>query len=377
MAGGFNANTRQFYVQLPNLIRPSGGGSSVVELPDSGFLARIWLLIQGGHSTTTQAAVTGVCYADMVRRLTLRLNDGNALFDCSGRGFHYGIRDLLEDEYMDHFGQLRTTGDLAQYPDASGDFEFGTEPRAQMVNAGVDVWWPLLVPCMVNYREPVGLIPLQNAWMSVSLGIEWETTANTTQAEPSTQYTASPILELYTVPPIRDPRKPFEDWPDVTRIHQILETTQSYSAGQEVVYQFPRGGTLLQLVHIFQAGLPGSSPGLPKARENDITTKRWRVNQSNYIVDFSGGAKTVRRIETLFWYGYHGRPRPEGTVVFDLLASSGLGSYGSYRDTFDTVKVTDVVTIVQMATNAGIQSTVRRQMLPVAGMFPAGPGQAG
>ena len=54
--------------------------------------------------------------------------------------------------------------------------------------------------------------------------------------------------------------------------------------------------------------------------------------------------------------------RIPGTVLWDLMGSSGLGMYDKTRDTIDSSKLTDLATVVQ-ASAAGNLVTVRRQLV--------------
>jgi hypothetical protein len=53
-------------------------------------------------------------------------------------------------------------------------------------------------------------------------------------------------------------------------------------------------------------------------------------------------------------------------MPLDMVASSGLGYYGSLRDVFNSALVTDVESVIT-ATGAGTLHTVRRQIVQLAG----------
>src|SRR5215510_1386422 len=139
MAGGFVANTRRKIVQLPTQTRPVGGGTTSINLPKTGLLAAIVVAIRGSIAgTLTVPNALGM--ASIISRVRLTLNSGIDIFNVSGAGYHYLLREALESEYTDIAGQ--------------------SNARSAVTAAAFNL--DMLIPVAINMRDPLGLILLQN-----------------------------------------------------------------------------------------------------------------------------------------------------------------------------------------------------------------------
>src|SRR5215467_1992858 len=317
MAGGFVANTRRKIVQIPTQTRPAGGGTTSINLPKTGLLAAITLAIRGSIAgTLTVPNALGM--ASVINRIRLTLNSGIDIYNVSGAGYHYLLRNCLESEYIDVSSQSNATSAVT----------------AAAFNLD------MLLPVAINMRDPLGLILLQNEQTLLTLNIDWTADANVATGATITA-TAVPYIELFTVPV--DP----QDFPPINIIHQTLEDQQAISGAQDWVYNWPRGNTYLQVLHGVGIGAAGSD-GFSKAQI--------RVNQSDYLqsTDIPYLDLEFRRLR--------GRARPAGGIFFDLLASSGLGNYGLTRDVFNSSLVTDLASVIT-TTGAYTAYDVRRQLV--------------
>jgi len=320
MAGGFVANTRRKVVQLPTQTRPSGGGTTSINLPKTGLLAGIFIAIRGtvGGTVTTANALGN---ASIINRVRLTLNSGIDIFNVSGAGYNYLLREVIESEYIDVSGQ--------------------NNARSAVAAAAFNL--DMFIPVAINMRDPLGLILLQNEQTLLTLNIDWTADGNVvlTGGGTVTAATAVPYIELFTVPV--DP----QDFPPINIVHQILEDQQAISGAQDWVYNWPRGNTYLQVLHGVGIGAAGAD-GFSKAQI--------RVNQSDYLqsTDVPFLDLEFRRIR--------GRARPAGAVFFDLLGTSGIGNYGLTRDVFNSSLVTDLASVIT-TTGAYTAYNVRRQLV--------------
>ena len=125
-----------------------------------------------------------------------------------------------------------------------------------------------------------------------------------------------------------------------------------------ITNDIPRGNTYERIIHGCGIGLVGTASDL-------WTTAQLRVNQSNYIFD------TDVQSQDMLWGLYHGsaRARPLGWIGFDFLSSSGLGSYGTTRDLYDSDMTTDFQSVIA---NSGAVTngfyTVREQLVDLRAM---------
>lgn len=317
----FNGSTRQKRIPLPTMTKPTGGGIVTQQLPKTGFLARLWLRISGSVAGTLSAP-NALGMASIIRRVRITANSGIDIFSVSGAGYHYLLRDMLDVGYIDPCGH--------------------TNARAAVTATTFKL--DMVIPVMLNLKDPLGLLMLQNEQTILTLSVEFE--SDTTVATGAT-VTASvvPTMELFTVPTDK------KDWPPLGTIHQIVEDTQAVPAAGDFTYNIPRGNTVLQFSHGLGFGASGS---------DGFSLFRVRAQQSEYLYQYAPADLDQE------YYFQRGRARPAGVILADWLASSGLGVYGLTRDAFDTSKVTDFASIIT-ATGAGTLYTVRRQLVGLRG----------
>lgn len=320
MAGGFAVNTRRKILPLTGVVtRPVGGGTyGPFTLPKTGLLARLYLCLRGtiaGTLTTPNALGN----ASIISRVRVVANSGLDLYNVSGAGYNYLLRNALESEYIDPVGQSTATNAVT-----------ATTFNIDMV-----------IPIAVNMRDPSGLIMLQNEQTIVNLYIDWLADTSVAAGATVTLTTGDLFMEVFTVPP--DP----QDWPNINIVHQCLEDQQAVPAAGDFIYNWPRGNTYLQVLH----GL-----GIGAAGADNFSRANIRVNQSDYLQN------TPPDYLDIEYRLMRGRQRPLGAIFYDLAATSGLGCYALARDLVNSALVTDLASVIT-ATGAGTLYTVRRQLL--------------
>jgi len=321
--GNFAANTRRKILPMSALTRPGATAATQgpVTLPKTGLLARMYVAVRGAATSGTLGTPTAIGEAGLISRYRIQANSGIDIFNVSGAGYNYLLRNMLESMYIDPVGQSTAVVAPTSGPTQNLD---------------------LLVPIALNMRDPTGLIMLQNEQTIVNQFVDWgaDTAVASTLVQGAT--TLTPYLEIFTVPP--DPK----DWPMLNVVHQCLEDQQQIAAAGDFPYYWPRGNTYVGIAHGCGIGSTGGSDAFNKFAV--------RVNQSDYLqssaVDFLDMEYRSRI----------GRARPAGGIFVDLLGTTGLGAYGSTRDLFNSALVTDLASVVT-ATSAQTLYTVRRQLV--------------
>lgn len=324
MAGGFAVNTRRKILPMTGALTRAVNGGTIgpITLPKTGLLARMFLAIRGAvGGTVTTANALG--FSSIISRVRVQANSGIDIFNVSGAGYFYLLRNVLESEYIDPVGQSNGT----------------TAVTATTFNLD------MVIPIALDMRDPTGLIMLQNEQTLINLFVDWAADASVvltgggTVTSPLT--TGDVFLEVFTVPP--DPK----DWPPLNVVHQVLEDQQAIAAAGDFSYYWPRGNTYVGVYH---------GAGIAAAGSDNFTRFAVRVNQSDYLqntpVDFLDMEYRLLR----------GRARPAGGIFVDLLGTSGLGVYGLPRDMFNSALVTDLASVIT-AFAAGTLFTVRRQLV--------------
>lgn len=319
MPGGFNRNTRRKIVTLPVMTKGSGANTQSITLPKTGYLARLFLAIRGSVAGTLSAP-NALGFSSILSRVKLTLNSGVDLFNVSGAGYHYLLRELLETELVDPVGA--STG--------------RTAITATTFNLD------MVIPIALNMRDPLGLILLQNEATLAQLSVDFLADASVATGATVT-CTVTPWMEIFTVPVAA------EDQPDISLLHQILEDQQAVSAAGDFEYKWPRSNTYLQVMH----GL-----GIGAAGADGFTNAAIRVNQSDYL------QTTTPTFLDMEHRAIRGRARPAGGVFYDFLGTSGFGTYGTFRDLYDSSLITDLSSILN-ANAAGTLYTIRRQLVEI------------
>lgn len=310
---------------IPSGSTPAAATTYNLQLPKTGFLAYIYLSVRGSLAGTLSGP-NALGFASVERRLRLTANSGVDLINISGAGYHYLLSECLESEYFQAQGQ----------------------DNGRTAVSATTFTLDMVLPIMINQRDPIGLLLLQNEQSILTLSMDVE--APTTLATGATYgtLTAIPYLQLFTVPP--DPRS----WPRLDLVHSIIEEQQSITGTGDQTYNLPRGNVYLQLLQ----GLGIAATGTDSwSTTQGTVVYKWRVNQSDYIVQSS-----TDYMDMLHRY-YRGRARPLGGIyVIDQLASSGLGCYGQARDLFNSALVTDCATVLTN-TGTGTMYILRRQLI--------------
>lgn len=319
--GGFTNNTALWEQPMAAITRPTGGGTSPVAiLPRVGLLAGLRVAIRGSVAgTLTVPNALGM--ASIVNRLRLNINGNLDLISLSGWGYHYGLREGIDSEYGDPVGQSNARSAVTA------------------TTFNLDMY----IPIMINRRDPIGLINLQDTGLTAALYVDW--TADATVATGATVTgTATPYLELFTIPP--DPN----DMPNLSIVQTIIEDQRAVGAAGVFNYDFLLGYQYLQWYHMLGIGAAGS----------DLFTQyQLRMQQNMFPITRDIPSMDIEYRSLRY------RARPSGLILVDRMGSSGLGNYGIMRDMFDSTALTDMASLIT-ATGAGTLYTVRRGLQALA-----------
>lgn len=310
--------------KIVNLGTKAKGTSNplVWDLPKTGILAGLFLDIRGAVAGTLSAP-NAFGFSSIVSRVRLMTNAAIDLINVSGPGYHYLLRDNFED-----FKDISAAG----APGAGG--------RTAVTATTFDI--SMFFPIALNTRDVLGMVMLQNEDTQLQLQVEFLADASVATGATVTA-NVTPRLELFTVP--LDPKA----WPPFNYLHTLREETLTVSGAGDVTYTWPRGNAYAALYHGLGFGASGA---------DGWSVARVRVNQSDYLLDADPTYLSQEFARS------HGRARPAGVIPVDFLGSSGLGTFGSARDFFDSARVTDVATVIT-ATGAGTLYTLKRELVPL------------
>lgn len=312
----FEDKTRLYRATLPTLTKPASGGLTTLALPKSGLLARLYLLITGSVAGTLSSP-NALGMSSIVRQVRLTANSGLDIFNVSGPGYHY----LLRNQHGIYFDP---------FPASNG--------RSAVTATAFDV--SMLIEAQVNQNDPIGLIMLQNERTQLTLQIQWEADATVATGATVTG-SCVPIMEYFAVPVDE------ADWPPITVAHTHIEEQISVPASGDFTYNWPRGNTYLQMLHGFGIGVSGA---------DNWSRVRIRQSQNTFLEDYTPTAANAI-------YGLnHPAARLLGSIPVDLMGDDGLGAFGRPRDFINSAVLTDLATILT-ATGAGTLYALRRQIV--------------
>lgn len=318
-SGNFQQNTRLKYVKAPTLTKPTGGGVTQIELPKAGILGGLAVQISATVAGSLSAPNAGGL-ASIIKRIQLRVNAGQTIFDMSGVGYAYLLSQFIQDNY---------------------DQTVGTDLQLAVTTGTKNL--DIFLPVALNTRDELGLIMLQNMQTIVTLIIEWEADATVATGATVTA-TANPVMWVYEVP--SNPN----DIPPLDTIHQVLETASTIGGAGDSDYQISIGSTLVGVYHLFTAG---------------FTNAQLRVQQSNVIFDVSAAQHAMLyKLVTSRSINLTGTAitGSNNRIMWDLGGTDGLGQFGSVRDYIDTQALTSIFTRIT-AVGSGSLITQQRQLV--------------
>jgi len=321
MNPAFDLSTRQKLYPMSALTRPTGGGLTQVDLPKAGILAGIILSIRGSVAGTLSAP-NALGMASIIRRVTVRVNAGQVVFDVSGAGYHYLLRDML---------------------DANGGRLGWTNARAAVTATTfiLDMW----IPISKDIRDQMGLISLQNQATLLNLAVDWETDAVVATGATVTG-TATPTLVLFEVP--TDPKA----WPTFDTLHQVIEEQAAIPSTADYDHNIAIGGTIIGQYYLFSPGWTRAELRVQQSNiiypMTPISHQAWFDMLTERDVTLSGALSGVDKRQFL-----------------DFEGTDGLGQFGSLRDVIDTTQLSSFFNRITPV-GAGTLFAVRRQIVNLA-----------
>lgn len=322
----FNDATRNQRYPLTSQSRVAGGGNIVSwDLPRTGILARIYLVIRGTiNALTGTPNVLG--QSAIIRRVRLASNLGIDIFNVTGPGYFFLVAPYLD------FPGLPLQGSTA---------------KAAIASAAAPIL-DMIIPIAVNLRDMTGLMMLQSEQTLLTLTVEFETDAVLAPSGLTwtTQPSVVPQLEIFSVPPTANLLPP------LNMIHSIIEDQTAVAASGAFTYSWPRGNTYLQLIHGLGFQVTTPADGWSQAL--------LRINYTDTVYN-----EVPTAMDTINSFQRY-QARALGVIPWDLVSSSGLGVYDLLRDTINSAYYTQIDSYIT-ATGAGTLYSVRRQLVPLVG----------
>ncbi len=344
----FNNATRQNFRNFTVLPFIAGQRQSK-DLPRTGLLANIFVRVQGklkvtkGTGTATLKANQHNQPYGLINRLLLTANSGTEIVNVTGQGlaFHNMI---AMDSKMD-------------IPSANMPFAVAGNPVYQFgtIEGDNDVQFTLKIPVVINDRDDLGLILLQNGETLITLSLDFADPKNlfNLSGDAKVEFAGNAYCsyEYYSVP--QDPA----DYPDLSLAHTLIESMNDIDGVGELSYTVPRGNIYQRMIHRV---LINDAP----AGFDDVESLKLIYNQSETPYHVFGQDQLM-----LQRYRY-GRDLPKGVYVWDW-SYQGLAGLGGARDFINSKSITDFLSQLQISNSAVLGTnnnkliTLREQLVPL------------
>ncbi len=358
--GDFNRATRAAKQVLP-VMTYSANGTSILELPQTGYLGAINLLLKGSvtaaSASTTTAALWPVFPLGLIKRITLRTNEGAEIWSTSGMGAYLYSRAIRSgfDVATNHSDYLRSGGvdPYGRYFANNGDIAASTTETFRAA---------LRLPLAWGEMNLTGLLLLQNPGVRFTLEITWgdAATANgglwsaITGTITAGTITVTPQLELYHLPASSD------DDPNLAFAKTVIEDTKAFTGTGDQTYNPPMGNIYNRIIQEWVNG--GAAPFSPA----DITGFKVSFAQTQVVYTEDADIKLFdqRRL--------YGHDLPEGVYVHEFSLPNGFPELPGGRDQFDTSQITDMSVVGTIASTATVSAgsyirNIREQLVTVQG----------
>ena len=331
-AAMFNQLTRRNWQNLGTRTVAENGTVSF-DLPKARLLKGLKVMVEATVRATHASLTTYAPHEDapfnFLRRAEVSINNGFSPFSISGQSLQlYNIS--LNDDGV----QLMARNTVGRHRVVQG-----------LVSSagGVDniVRFGLELPVMVNPRDPVGLVLLQNEETLVTVNFTVGTRADLAPDAAGFTYVLSNIRvtllsDTFTIPVVH------EAFPDISILKLVHERTETVIAGENII-RLPIGLTYRKLGFIHYTAAP------IRATDANITSPIELIfNQAE--IPYRILPQELANVNT----EQYGAPLPMGMFMFDF-SDNGKVNLGSARDYVDTERLTEF----WLKFNSSIPGTVR------------------
>lgn len=321
----FRTGTRQQLVPLDTMQFTQFSQKKTIQLPQTGFLSRIFLRVYG--TLTTGAGTpsgTWVSYPfspyNLLSKIRLYTSNAFPFWDTTGMGAY--LFSLF----------TRRGQNISQDALSTGD---GTANRSQLFTAlsgattastAYNPAFFMEIPTVLDDLSQRGLIQLQSTRsrlnLDIALGAQTDITA-VTGVTVTPNITVDAVAEVFSEP---DPTQ--YTWPDLTWVPQVTEDAFFLTAVGTQRYKPTIGTQFARLIGIVENN--GAQCDSTK-----ISNTRIRFGQSTTPYDETYYQHVARN------WAYLGLTLPDGAFGYDFTRGSGVPGILDTRDLFNTARLSD------------------------------------
>lgn len=316
----FSQGTRQTLQMLPTVSAQGESTTIQFDLPKTRLLSRILLEVE---AVATLKATSGSAIAksaftpfDILRRVTLDLNNGFSPFMVSGR-----------DLFL--YNNVRLNPDVL-LPGTNKRGMTYVENAASAAGVDAKIKFTLPLPVVLNERDPQGLVLLQNPETQVQLTIDIDKLEKAYKPNASNGETVTfkslkitPMVETFTIPPTPDA------FPDISILKLVHAKANTFAGNGQNNIALTTGTLYRKLILFFE-----DENGAPLKDEDFTGNLELVFNQADSPINIKPSVLSALNHSQL------GYPLPDGVYVFDF-SYQGIPNLGGSRDYIDTERLTE------------------------------------
>jgi hypothetical protein len=360
--GRFESDTRQQILTLSPMVPQTPGTAGQVvtqQLPTSGYLSAIWMLLQGTTTTTSAQSTTIGTYPqppwNFLRKIRVYTNMGVELVNLSGYGLYLYQSTLRTGLDID------TIVNSLSYAATDGGANNTVKSRYLVHPSGLGVssteTWKAgyFLPIAWGPGGKAGLQLLQDDavkyYLEITYGDLTDLYASNSGTPALTNVSVTPMVETFSTP--RNPA----NRPDLSYSKVILEETQAFDSGTGVsTFKMVTGNMVTQLIHELSNGAT-AKPLDP----SEITLMRMDYASTQVPYNINPDLQLLRQA---FLYG---RNMPQGCYIWELSEALGLKELPTMRDVIDTLMLTNLqseLTLSGVALSSSKLRTIKEWLVP-------------
>lgn len=315
----FGQATRQSYQTLPSQVATDDNQTLQFNLPKSRLLSKIFLEVE---ATATLKSSTAAVAKDMfspygiLRRISLDLNNGFSPFIVSGKDLYLYSLNRFMPQVINPTSDKRGMAYI--------------ENAASVAGTDNKIKFMLELPLVLNERDPIGLILLQNEETSVTVTIDTAKLSNAYKLNTANSDAVlfkslkiTPVLETYTIPPHDIAR------PDLSVLKIVQAKNETFNGGGENIVKLQTGTIYRKLALYFE-----DDNGVPLEDLDFSGNLEMVFNTADIPISIKPSVLAAKNAKEL------GYPLPAGVYIFDF-SYQGIPNLGGTRDYIDTERLTE------------------------------------
>lgn len=360
--GRFENDTRQQIITQSTMTPQTPGTAGQIttqQLPTSGYLSAIWMLLQGTTTTSSAQSTSVGTYPqppwNFLRKIRVYTNMGVELVNISGYGLYLYQSTLRTGLDID------TIATSLSY--AATDGGSNNTVKGRFINhpsslgaSSTETWKAgYYLPIAWGTAGKAGLQLLQDDAVKYYLELTWgdltDLYASTSGTPTLSNVSVVPVVETFSTP------RNSANRPDLSYSKVILEEAQPLDTGAGVcTFKMVTGNMVTRLIHELSNGAT-AKPLDP----SEVTLLRMDYAQTQVPYNINPDVQLLRQA---FLYG---RNLPQGVYIWELAEALGLPELPTMRDVIDTLMLTNLqseISVSGVTLSSSKLRTIKEWLVP-------------